>query len=277
MLDPAFVDLLAQARAAHALPRDLRARCEDLAGAALALLFPHFGRAPRCAPDDVAADADALAALLRGVLASPPTTPPGGVEPAVAAFLGGLPALRASLLLDARALAEGDPAAVSVDEVILAYPGFLAVALHRVAHALHALEVPLVPRLVAEHAHRLTGIDIHPGARIGASFAIDHGTGVVIGETAVLGDRVKLYQGVTLGALSVRKRMARRKRHPTLEDDVVVYANATILGGHTVVGRGSVIGGNVWVTRSVPPGSAVTYGSDVATRGPADDGLDYHI
>jgi serine O-acetyltransferase len=131
---------------------------------------------------------------------------------------------------------------------------------------LHRHGVPLVPRLVTEYAHRETGIDIHPGATIGRAFAVDHGTGVVIGETAVLGDRVRLYQGVTLGALAVAKQLARVKRHPTLGDGVVVYANATILGGDTVVGAGSVIGGNVWLTRSVPPGSVVTHTSQVARR-----------
>jgi serine O-acetyltransferase len=183
------------------------------------------------------------------------------------AVLAALPALHEALLEDARATYEGDPAATSVDEVIAAYPGFYAIACHRLAHALHQLRVPLLPRLVSEFAHRETGIDIHPGATIGHAFAIDHGTGIVIGETAVLGDRVRLYQGVTLGAMAVTKALASTRRHPTLEDDVVVYANATILGGATVVGQGSVIGGNVWLTRSVPPGSVVTHASQqVAQR-----------
>ena len=173
-------------------------------------------------------------------------------------FFTALPDIRAALLLDAQAICDGDPAAHSVDEVILAYPGFFATAVYRLAHQLQGCEVPLVPRVLTEIAHRDTGIDIHPAARIGASFAIDHGTGIVIGETAVLGERVKLYQGVTLGALSVEKRMARTKRHPTIGDDVVIYANATILGGDTVIGDGSRIGGNVWLTRSVPAHSVVT-------------------
>ena len=173
-------------------------------------------------------------------------------------FLGALPNIREALLLDARAIYDGDPAAHSIDEVILAYPGFRATAVYRLAHQLQGCEVPLVPRLLSEFAHGQTGIDIHPAARIGESFAIDHGTGIVIGETAVLGNRVKLYQGVTLGALSVDKRMARTKRHPTIGDDVVIYANATILGGDTVIGNGSRIGGNVWLTRSVSAHSVVT-------------------
>jgi serine O-acetyltransferase len=138
------------------------------------------------------------------------------------------------------------------------------------------LGVALVPRLIAEHAHRETGIDIHPGARIGERFAIDHGTGIVIGETADIGARVKMYQGVTLGALSVQKSLADVKRHPTIEDDVVVYANATILGGRTVVGAGSIVGGNVWLTRSVPGRSVVTHESQIARR-PDDDLIEYHI
>jgi serine O-acetyltransferase len=136
--------------------------------------------------------------------------------------------------------------------------------------------VPLVPRLLAEWAHRQTGIDIHPGAQIGASFAIDHGTGIVIGETSVIGDRVRVYQGVTLGALAVSKRLANRKRHPTIGNDVVLYANATILGGETVVGDGSIIGGNVWLTTSVPARSVVQFTSTVGRR-PTDDGLEFHI
>jgi serine O-acetyltransferase len=160
-------------------------------------------------------------------------------------------------LEDAEAIFRGDPAAKSVDEVILAYPGFLAIAVYRVAHWFHNRGVPTLPRMISEHAHKLTGIDIHPGATIGRSFVIDHGTGIVIGETTVIHDNVKIYQGVTLGALSVDKSLANTKRHPTIERDVVIYANATILGGDTVVGAGSVVGGNVWLTESVSPGSRV--------------------
>lgn len=168
-------------------------------------------------------------------------------------FVEGLPELRAALRLDAQAAFEGDPAAGSAEEVILTYPGFRAITTHRIAHLLYTAEVPFVPRAMAESAHASTGIDIHPGARIGKRFFIDHGTGVVIGETTEIGDDVKLYQGVTLGALSVHRRLAGAKRHPTLEDEVVIYAGSTVLGGDTVIGRGSVIGGNVWLTRSVAP------------------------
>ena len=160
--------------------------------------------------------------------------------------------------LDAAFIAAGDPAAYSVDEVMAAYPGFYAIAVYRVAHELAELNVKLLPRLFCEIAHGRTGIDIHPEALIGAPFFIDHGTGLVIGATTRIGKRVKLYQGVTLGALAVRKGDAGKKRHPTIEDDCVIYANTTILGGETVIGRGSVIGGNVWLTASVEPKSKIS-------------------
>lgn len=170
-----------------------------------------------------------------------------------------IPTLYEKLQHDITAMFEGDPAAKSRSEVIRTYPGFYAVAAYRIASALHALGVEDTPRVITEHAHNKTGIDIHPAAKIGEYFCIDHGTGVVIGETSVIGDHVKLYQGVTLGALSVNKDDAERKRHPTLEDNVIVYAGATILGGETIIGRDSIIGGNVWITRSIPPHSKIYY------------------
>jgi serine O-acetyltransferase len=169
-----------------------------------------------------------------------------------------MPKLAELLDLDAAAALQGDPAAYSREEIILTYPGFYAVCIYRIAHAVYELKIPLIPRLLTEYAHEKTGIDIHPGARIGQSFFIDHGTGVVIGETAAIGRNVKIYQGVTLGALSVKKKLQSLKRHPTIEDDVVIYANATILGGDTVIGKGSVIGGNTWIIESVAPGSVIT-------------------
>jgi serine O-acetyltransferase len=185
-------------------------------------------------------------------------------ENAVERFLGRVPELRRLLVLDAQAAMDGDPAARSFAEIIFSYPGLEAITIQRIAHALWQLEVPLLPRIMTEHAHSKTGIDIHPGAQIGESFFIDHGTGVVIGETAVIGRNVKIYQGVTLGALSfptdARGRLVRgTKRHPTLADGVVVYAGATILGGDTVIGEGAVIGGNTWVIESVPPGDRVLF------------------
>jgi serine O-acetyltransferase len=182
------------------------------------------------------------------------------------AFVQGIAPLRDVLLQDARAALEGDPAARSIEEIILTYPGFQAIMAHRVAHALFKAGVPFVPRAIAEHSHERTGIDIHPGAEIGARFFIDHGTGVVIGETSSIGDNVKIYQGVTLGALSVHRRLAGSKRHPTLEDDVVVYAGATVLGGETVIGRGAVVGGNAFIIQSVAPGARVVGGSPSEDR-----------
>lgn len=173
-----------------------------------------------------------------------------------------LPAIRALLGRDAQAAYDGDPAATSPDEAVFCYPGMIAMTHHRVAHEIHRLGVPLIPRLIGEIAHSATGIDVHPGARIGTDFFIDHGTGVVIGETAVIGDRVRLYQGVTLGARSFPTDEHGRSikgipRHPIIEDDVTIYAGATILGRITI-GRGSSIGGNVWLTRGVPPGSRIS-------------------
>jgi serine O-acetyltransferase len=176
-------------------------------------------------------------------------------------FLRSLPTMRETLAKDIRAAHEGDPAARDYDEIIFSYPGLFAITVYRIAHRLHALEVPLLPRIMSEAAHGRTGIDIHPGARIGESFFIDHGTGVVIGETTDIGNRVRIYQGVTLGALSLSREevdaLRNKKRHPTIEDDVILYANATVLGGETVIGARSVIGGNVWITRSVPPDTQV--------------------
>ncbi len=174
------------------------------------------------------------------------------------AILRKIPHIRQQLRGDVRAAYEGDPAAQSLDEIILSYPGIEAVAVHRVAHELHLLKVPLIPRIMSEYAHNKTGIDIHPGAAIGSNFFVDHGTGVVIGETTEIGNNVRIYQGVTLGALSIQKdasgKIARgTKRHPTLRDNVIIYSGATILGGKTVVGEYSVIGGSVWLTESVQP------------------------
>ena len=176
-------------------------------------------------------------------------------------FMRELPALRTALAKDVRAAFEGDPAAKSYDEIIFSYPGLFAVTVYRLAHQLMHQNVPLIPRIMTEYAHGQTGIDIHPGAHIGESFFIDHGTGVVIGETTKIGDRVRLYQGVTLGALSLGRHevdsLRTVKRHPTVEDDVIIYAQATILGGDTIIGARSVIGGNVWLTESVPPDTRV--------------------
>jgi serine O-acetyltransferase len=204
----------------------------------------------------------------------------------VSAFLDRIPAVRAMLSTDVQAAFDSDPAAQSTDETVFSYPGLYAISVQRLAHEFYLLDVPLLPRIMTEHAHSLTGIDIHPGAKLGSRFFIDHGTGVVIGETTEIGDNVKIYQGVTLGALSpdFGQALRGRKRHPKIEDDVTIYAGATILGGETVIGRGSVIGGNVFITRSVPPQNRVSaeppklkYRDRSKRKDPADEFLDFQI
>lgn len=176
------------------------------------------------------------------------------------AFLKKIPRIREYLETDLEAFFDGDPAAESRDEIILSYPGMFAITVYRIAHELLLLSVPLIPRTMTEYAHGVTGIDIHPGATIGKYFFIDHGTGIVVGETTVIGERVKIYQGVTLGALSTSggQKLKRKKRHPTIEDGVTIYSGASILGGETVIGRGAVIGGNAFITRSVDAGGRVS-------------------
>jgi serine O-acetyltransferase len=183
-----------------------------------------------------------------------------------AIFFASIPVLYKKLLMDATAIYEADPAAKNIDEVLVAYPGFFAIAAHRIANQLQQQKIKLLPRIISEYAHSKTGIDIHPAATIGESFSIDHGTGIVIGETTVIGNRVKLFQGVTLGALSVQKEKASEKRHPTIQDNVVIYSNATILGGPTIVGHDSVIGGNVWLTKAVQPFSIVYQQGDITIQ-----------
>jgi serine O-acetyltransferase len=193
--------------------------------------------------------------------------PAGSGEEVVLALFKDIPELRRLINLDLKAAYEGDPAAKNVEEIVFSYPSLEAIVAYRVAHRLALAGVPMIPRIITEHAHSRTGVDINPSAHIGERFFIDHGTGVVIGETSVIGNDVKIYQGVTLGALSIPNRDEQGKRHPTLEDDVTIYAGATILGGDTVIGKGSVIGGNVWLTKSVPAGSRV-FGR---ARGPEDE------
>ena len=181
-------------------------------------------------------------------------------EQTAIALIEAIPEIRRKIQLDTKAAYNGDPAAKSNEEIILSYPGLEAILVYRIAHFLFENGVPVIPRIMTEHVHGKTGIDIHPGAKIGESFFIDHGTGVVVGETCVIGNNVKIYQGVTLGALSVKKNLQNKKRHPTIEDDVTIYANATILGGETIIGKGSTIGGNTWITESIPAGSTITQG-----------------
>lgn len=178
------------------------------------------------------------------------------------AFLSKLPEIIEKLNLDAQEILDNDPAANNIEEVYLAYPGFYTIAVYRFSHEFYLIDMPLIPRLMSEYAHRLTGIDINPGAKIGNHFFIDHGTGIVIGETTIIKNHVKIYQGVTLGALQVSKDMKYKKRHPTVEDNVTIYANATILGGETIIGKNSTIGGNVWITESIPENSLVYHTSE---------------
>lgn len=228
----------------------------------LALMFPHFSD-KKISKKEIKKSA---INLRKEILPSIKLVIKNNSEKIVDLFLDNLYQLKQELMLDARAMFNGDPAAKSINEVILTYPGFLAIAIYRIANELYKLEIPLIPRIMTEYAHQMTGIDINPGAKIGKSFCIDHGTGIVIGETTEIGDNVKIYQGVTLGALSVEKNMASKKRHPTIEDSVVIYANATILGGETVVGRNSTIGGNVWLTKSIPSNSLVYFTSEINLR-----------
>ncbi|MGI9547123.1 MAG: serine O-acetyltransferase EpsC, partial [Flavobacteriaceae bacterium] len=181
-------------------------------------------------------------------------------------YIGKLPGILEKLNLDAEAISNCDPASLSIEEVYMAYPGFYAIAIYRLAHEMYNKGFPMVPRLMTEYAHRQTGVDINPGAQIGDSFFIDHATGVVIGETAVIRNNVKIYQGVTLGALYVTKNLQKKKRHPTIEDNVTIYANATILGGNTVIGENSVIGGNAWLTSSVPANSTVFHKPEIKIK-----------
>jgi serine O-acetyltransferase len=260
----AFAALLADERLAgdrgFPLKRDIAVFADELLG----ILFGQLSEGAAGTANELQARLTLAMRDLRYLVA--PLAEPGEADRIVDAFAAALPDVHDRLQQDAQAIAEGDPAAESLDEVIAAYPGFLAIAIHRIANELCGLGVRILPRLLAEVAHTRTGIDIHPGATIGRSLCIDHGTGIVIGETAVIGNDVKLYQGVTLGALSVAKSAAGTKRHPTIEDRVVLYANATVLGGDTVVGHDSVVGGNVFLTGSLPPDSVVYQTSQVRVR-----------
>jgi serine O-acetyltransferase len=188
----------------------------------------------------------------------------------VDSFFNRLPEVYELLLNDAEAFLSSDPSAERIEEVIMSFPGFYAITVYRISHELHLLNVPLLPRIISEYIHSKTGIDIHPAAKIGKNFFIDHGTGVVVGETTEIGDNVKIYQGVTLGALFVERGLRDQKRHPTIQDDVIIYAGSTILGGKTIIGRGSVIGGNVWLTESVEPLSMVYHRLQIVIRDKKD-------
>ncbi|UTW55380.1 serine O-acetyltransferase EpsC [Kordiimonas sp. SCSIO 12610] len=254
------IDRLRDHRARYQSPTGLRfSKVSDFMRKTMSVLFPQFSIDDHADVnlDDQVVD---LVQILSGLIQKAMSDLSEAETDALARdFVTQLPAIAESCHLDAEALIEGDPAAESLEEVIVSYPGFYAIVVYRVANALLKQEIPMLPRVLTELAHQRTGIDIHPGATIGKSFFIDHGTGVVIGGTAVIGNNVKIYQGVTLGALRVDRAAKSTKRHPTIEDNVVIYASATILGGNTIVGQNSVIGGNVWLTKSVPAWSRVMF------------------
>jgi len=206
---------------------------------------------------EIAREMDRCASKLKELLYSVRKSLDRSPEELVEDFFKEVPAAFEKLVCDAETITRFDPASTCVEEIILCYPGFYCISVYRMAHILYQLKVPVLPRVMAEYVHGKTGIDIHPGASIGSPFFIDHGTGIVIGETAEIGKNVKIYQGVTLGALTVEKKMAKTKRHPTIEDHVIIYAGSTILGGQTVIGHHTVVGGNTWITESVLPYSVV--------------------
>jgi serine O-acetyltransferase len=261
-----FARTLKERRDDHSMGFQLKKGTHNFIENMIAILFPHFCkggfRTIKEIESRLASLENDLKMLLLPLVKGTSLIP----DDTAKRFFQVLPSIHDKLWLDAEAITSGDPAAESIDEVILAYPGFTAITYYRIAHEFYLMHVPIFPRLITEYAHQFTGIDIHPGAQIGTSFAIDHGTGIVIGESSIIGDNVKIYQGVTLGALSVNKKLAKSKRHPTIENNVVIYAQAIILGGDTVVGHHSVIGGNVWLTASVAPYSSVYQETKVMVR-----------
>jgi serine O-acetyltransferase len=242
-------------------------------------LFPHFSSQVYYSAEDVISKLQLLERDLISLMKIMNGNSIADIRKTANNFMLKVPKVHDMLWDDATAIYEGDPAAESIDEVILAYPGFIAILIYRFAHELYLLRVPIIPRIFTEYAHEITGIDIHPGAEIGSHFFIDHGTGIVIGETTKIGKNVKIYQGVTLGALSVDKSMLKTKRHPTIEDDVILYSQAVILGGNTVIGKNSIIGGNSWITQSVPPNSVVYSKVEVKVRSNENhfDAIDFVI
>lgn len=261
-----FAKTLKERRDDHSLGFQMKKETQEFVDNLLAVLFPHFCKEGFFTKEEIESRLVLLERDLKRLLIPVVKDTPLNLDEIAMKYMHTLSPIHDMLWLDAEAITSGDPAAESIDEVILAYPGFTAIALYRLAHEFYLMHVPIFPRLITEYAHQLTGIDIHPGANIGSSFAIDHGTGIVIGESTIIGNNVKMYQGVTLGALSVDKKFAKSKRHPTIEDDVVIYAQAIILGGETIIGNHSIIGGNVWLTESVPPFSSVYQESKVTVR-----------
>ncbi len=261
-----FASKLLSKRELHSCTSSLKNVSIDLLDEFIDFLFPHFSSKIYYSQQDVLAKLQLLERNVISLLKITNGKTDKEIENKAEIFISKIPEVHDMLWNDAEAIFKGDPAAESVDEVILAYPGFMAILIYRLAHELYKLDIPILPRILTEHAHQITGIDIHPGAEIDSPFFIDHGTGIVIGETTKIGKNVKIYQGVTLGALSVEKSLSNTKRHPTIQDDVIIYSQAVILGGGTVIGKNSIIGGNAWVTQSVPANSVVYSKIEVKVR-----------
>lgn len=273
-----FSKELLEIRREHKTIKPVKTEAQRFINDLLQLLFPHFTEHIYYTPDEIESKLVLLQRNLKSLLKSLNNSSETRINESADILFQKIPEINKQLWRDAEAICDGDPAAHNIDEVILAYPGFFAIAIYRFAHVLYKLDVPILPRILTEYAHQITGIDIHPGASIGNSFFIDHGTGIVIGESCIIGDNVKLYQGVTLGALSVDKKLCKTKRHPTIKDNVIIYAQAVILGGETVVGENSIVGGNVWLTESVPANSVVYHKSEVKLRQTGEpDPIDFVI
>jgi len=265
-----FAEKLLSKRETHLCNSSLKKISIEFLNDVIGFLFPHFSSHAYYSSKDVFAKLQLLERNLLTLLKNVTDIENGKQNNIAKEFMMYIPEIHDKLWLDANEIFKGDPAAESIDEVILAYPGFMAIAIYRIAHELYKLKVPIVPRIFTERAHEITGIDIHPGAEIDSPFFIDHGTGIVIGETTKIGKHVKIYQGVTLGALSVDKILANTKRHPTIEDDVIIYSQAVILGGQTTIGSKSIIGGNAWITQSIPANSVVSSKMEVKVRSTDD-------
>lgn len=269
---------LLEIRKQHKTIKPIKTESQKFIDELMQMLFPHFTEDVYYTPDDIASKITLLKRNFKSLLISLNNRTVDDIDKTADEFFKDIFKINNKLWDDANAICEGDPAANNVDEVILAYPGFRAIAIYRFANKLYKLQVPILPRILTEYAHQTTGIDIHPGATIGDQFFIDHGTGIVIGETTVIGNNVKIYQGVTLGALSVDKKLSKTKRHPTIKDNTIIYAQAVILGGDTVIGANSIIGGNVWLTESVPDNSIVYHRSEIRLRNSSEpEPLDFII
>ncbi|MFZ1520126.1 MAG: serine O-acetyltransferase EpsC [Ignavibacteriaceae bacterium] len=261
-----FAQKLLSKREIHLCDASLRNKTTLFINRIISFLFPHFSFDSYNSIDGVFTELGKIENDLKSILMLIYLEDENKASKISQKFIKEIPVVHDLLWSDAEEIFKGDPAAESIDEVILAYPGFMAIIVYRIAHILYKLNIPIIPRIISEYAHQLTGIDIHPGADIDSPFFIDHGTGIVIGETTKIGKRVKLYQGVTLGALSVDKSLTNVKRHPTILDDVIIYAQAVILGGETVIGSKSIIGGNTWVTASIPENSIVLSKTEIKVR-----------